>query len=86
MRISTPWRKPDTGIYYLNRAVPERLHAEIGRKFVRKSLGSRDLAKAQRLILDAYLDSQREFDAADAHLAARWRSPAISPLRHVPAT
>ncbi len=69
------------GHYYLNRAVPERLHAEIGRKFVRKSLGSRDLAEAPRLILDAYLDSQREFDAADARLAARAAADEITAER-----
>lgn len=71
MRISTFWRKLDTGIYYLNRSVPERLQAELGRWFIRNSLGTRDLVEAQRLILDDYLESQREFDAAQARLAER---------------
>ena len=71
MRISPPWRKPDTGIFYLDRAVPVRLQAEIGSEFVRRSLGTRDLDEARRPILDACVVSQREFDEADARLAAR---------------
>lgn len=81
MRISSPWRKPDTGIYYLNRAVPVRLQAEIGRRFFRRSLGTRDLAEAERVILDAYLESQREFDAAEQRLAARAAADEISAER-----
>ncbi len=36
VQMSTPWKNPPTGIYYLYKAVPEHLWAEMTNKQIRR--------------------------------------------------
>jgi len=49
MRMSTPYKHPKTGIYYLRKAVPKELHQSLNKKMINWSLGTRDPDKAKQL-------------------------------------
>jgi hypothetical protein len=46
--MAAPWRHPKTGVFYFRRAVPERLRAGLGKREIKVSLGTKDLAEAKR--------------------------------------
>ncbi len=42
MRVATPWKHPETGIYHYRKGVPEALRALVGQREEKVSLGTRD--------------------------------------------
>ncbi|MCO6049546.1 hypothetical protein NGM99_07045 [Mesorhizobium sp. RP14(2022)] len=46
--MSRPFKHPRTGIYWLQKRVPQDLVSTLGRKEVTQSLGTRDPAEAKR--------------------------------------
>lgn len=53
LKMSTPWKHPKTGMYWLRRRVPQHLVALIGRKEEKLSLRTKDPAEAKRLFVTA---------------------------------
>lgn len=79
--MSTPWKNPTTGIYYLYKAVPEHLWAEMSVKQIRRSLRTRDPAEAKRLFTLALVELEREMAEAEVRVNAQARADEISPER-----
>ena len=61
--MSRPWKHPDSGVYWLRKAVPVDLRALVGKREEKKSLGTRDPAEARR-----------KYPQALAEVEARWES------------
>jgi uncharacterized protein DUF6538 len=47
LTMARPWKHPKTGLYWLRKRVPDALRATVGRREVRRSLGTRDPAEAK---------------------------------------
>ena len=77
----TPWKHPQTGIYYLYKELPPHLRGEMGRRQVRRSLKTRDPAEAKRLFVLAHAELEQEMAAAEARIAAQKVADEISPER-----
>lgn len=51
--MSTPWKHPDTGVYYLRKGIPKDVrHVFSGKTVFKKSLGTKDAKKAKALFLN----------------------------------
>lgn len=61
--MSRPWKHPQTGVYWLRKAVPANLRALVGKREEKKSLGTKDAAEARR-----------KFPEALSEVEARWES------------
>ena len=81
VQMITPWKHPQTGIYYLYKELPPHLRVEMGKRQVRRSLKTRDPAEAKRLFVLAHADLEHEMAAAEARIAERKVSDEISPER-----
>ncbi len=81
VQMITPWKHPQTGIYYLYTELPPHLRAEMGRRQVRRSLKTRDPAEAKRLFVLAHAELEQEMAAAEARIAAQKVADEISPER-----
>jgi len=46
MRVASPWKHPDTDIYYYRRRVPEALRPLVGKRKEKVSLETRDWREA----------------------------------------
>ena len=64
MRISTPYRHPDSGIYYFRRAVPEALRSRLDKAIIKVTLGTRNPNKAIQLFAVKQIECEELFDAA----------------------
>jgi hypothetical protein len=42
LQVPRPFKKPETGVYYFRRIVPEPLRTLVGKAEVRRSLGAKD--------------------------------------------
>jgi integrase len=47
LTMARPWKHPKTGLYWLRKRVPDALRAKVGRREIRRSLGTRDPAEAK---------------------------------------
>lgn len=81
VQMITPWKNPETGIYYLYKELPPHLRAEMGRRQIRRSLKTRDPAEAKRLFAFALADLERDMAAAEERVAAQAQADEISPER-----
>lgn len=81
VQMASPWKHPKTGIYYLYRQVPQALQAEMGKRFHKESLRTREPGEAARLFPAANARLQLEIDAAVARVAASAAKDEISPKR-----
>jgi hypothetical protein len=66
--MAQPFKHPDTGIYYLRRKVPLELQPTLGREY-KRSLGTREPAKAKGLFAEEWARSGAAFALAKAQLA-----------------
>jgi integrase len=64
MRMATPWKHPDSGIYYFRRAIPNELRKKIGKTVIKESLGTREPNEARRLFLDKQTECENLFESA----------------------
>jgi integrase len=83
VQMITPWKHPQTGIYYLYKELPPHLRGEMGRRQVRRSLRTRDPVEAKRLFVQAHAELEREMAEAEARVAAQARADEISPERAI---
>ena len=51
MVMSKPWKHPTTGIYWLNRNVPEDVHPFVGKTRWKRTLETRSCSEAERRII-----------------------------------
>jgi integrase len=80
--MATPWKHPNSGIYYLRLEVPISLRHIIGKREIKKSLRTTSFSAAKTLFAQKYAEAQQLFSAArQAHtytikdvdvLAHRW--------------
>jgi hypothetical protein len=47
LTMARPWKHPKTGLYWLRKRVPDALRGKLGRREIRRSLGTRDPAEAK---------------------------------------
>jgi hypothetical protein len=57
-----PFKKPETGVYYLRRIVPEDIRAIIGKTEVRRSLKTKDPRTAARRFKEAAREVDKEWE------------------------
>jgi integrase len=82
------WRHPDSGIYWFRRGVPVELRPGIGKREIKKSLGTTSLPEAKRRGMEVAAEVDRLFETArngvtltlaDAEaLAAAWKAEALA--------
>jgi len=80
--MATPWKHPNSGIYYLRLEVPISLRHIIGKREIKESLRTTSFSAAKSLFAQKYAEAQQLFSAArQAHtytikdvdvLAHRW--------------
>lgn len=68
--MSSPWKHPKTGMYWIRRRVPAHLVERIGKREEKKSLGTKDPVEAKRL-----------YTQANAEIEARWANVGLGELR-----
>mgnify|MGYP000187128313 FL=1 len=59
--MASPWKHPDSGIYYHLVGVPKDIRDQIGKSVIKFSLNTRDLTEAKRLFASHYADTQARF-------------------------
>ena len=67
--MTSPWKHPETGVYYFRRAVPADLRESVGRSSLKKSLGTKDPNEAKRLIVPHIVESDELFHMARLRLS-----------------
>ncbi|TXN74261.1 site-specific integrase [Methylobacterium sp. WL8] len=64
--MARPWKHPDSGIYYVRKAVPARLRALVGKSLENVSLGTHDPEEARRRHAKAILEIEERWEALQA--------------------
>ncbi|MGE5506736.1 MAG: DUF6538 domain-containing protein [Actinomycetota bacterium] len=64
-------KHPKTGMYWLRRPVPPELRPVVGKRELRRSLGTKDLREAKRVLSHAMGEVQALLDEAKARLQSR---------------
>ena len=64
MRIATPYKHPNSGIYYFRRAVPNKCHHLINRAIIKESLHTREPHTARRLFAIKQQECEKLFELA----------------------
>ena len=62
LQMPRPFKKPETGVYYLRRIVPEDIRAIIGKTEVRRSLKTKDPRTAARRFPEAAREVDKEWE------------------------
>ncbi|WP_136679548.1 DUF6538 domain-containing protein [Neptunomonas sp. XY-337] len=91
--MASPWKHPDSGIYYLRVGVPKDIRDQIGKSVIKYSLFTRDLIEAKRLFASGYADTQALFQQARDKvtlstkdieaLAQRWLQTTVDDMEDV---
>jgi len=71
MRIATPYKHPNSGIYYFRRAVPIELRCKLNKTLIKESLGTRNPSVARRLFAIKQSECEQLFKLAregDTHM------------------
>lgn len=63
--MSSPFKHPDSGIYYLKKGVPKRLVSIIGKAVFKQSLNTKDLREAKKLIIPLLADIDHQIELAE---------------------
>lgn len=66
--MSSPFKHPNSGIYYLKKGVPKRLVSIIGKAVFKQSLNTKDLREAKRLIIPLLADVDHQIELAELKL------------------
>ncbi|KQP52492.1 hypothetical protein ASF41_12420 [Methylobacterium sp. Leaf111] len=64
--MARPWKHPDSGIYYVRKAVPVRLRALVGKSIEKVSLGTHDPEEARRRHAKALLEIEQRWETLQA--------------------
>tara|TARA_R110002167_G_scaffold130417_1_gene313859 strand:+ start:167 stop:1834 length:1668 start_codon:yes stop_codon:yes gene_type:complete len=88
--MASPWKHPDSGIYYHRIEVPDDIRQAIGKSWIKKSLRTKDFKEAKRLFALQYAETQALFEQARSKitltpkdievLAQRWLEVAVAAL------
>ncbi|UTW04507.1 tyrosine-type recombinase/integrase [Amphritea atlantica] len=88
--MASPWKHPDSGIYYHRVGVPKDIRDQIGKSVIKYSLNTRDFTEAKRLFASHYADTQALFQQARNRttlstkdietLAQRWLQAAVDSM------
>lgn len=62
--MAQPYKHPKTGVYQVRRAVPKALREIIGKREIKRSLGTKSLAEARKLYPTIYAGIDAEFEKA----------------------
>ncbi|WP_296058453.1 site-specific integrase [uncultured Amphritea sp.] len=91
--MASPWKHPDSGIYYHRVGVPKDIRDQIGKSVIKFSLNTRDLTEAKRLFASHYADTQALFQQARDKvtlstkdieaLAQRWLQAAVDSMEEI---
>lgn len=86
--MASPWKHPDSGIYYHRVGVPKDIRDQIGKSVIKFSLNTRSLSEAKRLFALHYAETQALFEQARERvsltpkdieiLSQRWFENALS--------
>ncbi len=89
-KMPSPWKHPDSGIYYLRVEVPEDVRGAIGKRWIKKSLRTRDIPEAKRLFAIEYSKVSALIEQARSRvhltpkdieiLASRWFDACLSEI------
>lgn len=84
MKMPTPWKHPDTGIYHLRLRVPADLVALIGKRFIKRTLGTKDHATAKALFIERHAALSKEWATVRAgpQPLSRKQMVALSGMRY----
>ena len=66
MKMPSPWKHPETGMYYIRVAIPADLVAVYGKNPFKRTLGTKELSKAKALFLESHADLLKKWDAVRA--------------------
>lgn len=72
MRMVSPWRHPDSGIFYFRRVIPADLRPIVGRREVRVSLQTTDPFEARFRFLRASMECEQLIQEARAKRLSGW--------------
>jgi Domain of unknown function (DUF6538) len=61
LTMARPWKHPKTGLYWLRKRVPDALRGKLGRREIRRSLGTRDPAEAKLRQAEALAALERQW-------------------------
>ena len=64
--MARPWKHPDSGIYYVRKAVPARLRSLVGKSLEKVSLGTHDPEEARRRHAKAVLEIEQRWETLQA--------------------
>lgn len=89
-KMPSPWKHPDSGIYYLRVEIPEDVRDAIGKRWIKKSLRTRDIPEAKRLFAIEYSKVSALIEQARSRvhltpkdieiLASRWFDDCLSEI------
>lgn len=69
VQMATPWIHPQTGVYHVRRQIPRALRPAFGGSALyKKSLGTKDVARASTLFTEANAELERRFEEARRRL------------------
>ena len=66
IRMASPWKHPKTGVYWFRKVVPEHLRAAVGKREIKRSLGTKDAREARRPFLMIADEVERQLARAAA--------------------
>ncbi len=52
--MASPWKHPKTGVYYLRKRVPADLIGSVGKREIKRSLGTKDPAEARLSVVRVF--------------------------------
>ena len=67
-KMSSPFKHPKSGTYYLRKGVPKHLVPVIGKTVFKQSLRTKDIREAKKLIVPLLADIDRQLDYAELNL------------------
>ena len=67
-KMSSPFKHPKSGTYYLRKGVPKHLVPIIGKRGFKQSLRTKDLREAKKRIIPLLADIDKQLDHAELTL------------------
>jgi hypothetical protein len=68
IRMPSPMKHSKTGVYWYRKVVPAHLRASVGKREIKRSLGTKDFREAKRLYPAAAEEAERELAIAEGRL------------------
>src|SRR5690349_18825621 len=65
IRMAPPWKHPKTGVWWYRKVIPPALRVSIGKREIKKTLGTKDPREARRLYPAVAAEVERQLAAAE---------------------